>query len=113
MSIQGFTQYLGYSRQTPLEAARAELQEEVGGHSENWTYLGPLYTANVICNEIGHIFIAEDIQLHAPAHEPAEIIEIYQKPIADVLSMAQKNEINDGSSALALLLCQNHLGEYL
>ena len=95
--------------QTPEEAAREELREEIGGYSDKWTAVGPLYTANGICNEIGHIFIAEDVELREVAHEPAEIIEIHQKPVAEVLRMARSNAINDGSSALALLLCQTHL----
>lgn len=95
--------------QTPLQAAREELREEIGGYSDKWTSIGPLYTANGICNEIGHIYIAEDVELRQAAHEPAEIIEIHQKPLAEVLRMAQSNEINDGSSALAILLCQSHL----
>ncbi len=95
--------------QNPKEAACEELREEVGGHSTKWTSIGPLYTANGICNEIGHIFLARDVELGQVAHEPAEIIEIHQKPIAEVLTMARTNQIKDGSSALALLLCQAHL----
>lgn len=95
--------------QSPEEAAREELREEVGGHSTKWTSIGPLYTANGICNEIGYIFLAEDVELGQSAHEPAEIIEVHQKPIAAVLEMAYSNEIKDATSALAILLCQKYL----
>jgi ADP-ribose pyrophosphatase len=95
--------------QTPKEAAREELHEEVGGHSTNWTSIGPLYTANGICNEVGHIFLAREVELGQAAHEPAEIIEIHQKSIAEVLTMARTNQIKDASSALAILLCQPYL----
>lgn len=95
--------------QTPAEAAREELREEAGGRSADWTNIGPLYTANGISNEIGHIFLATNVILGRPEHEPAEILEIHQKPISEVLHMARNNLINDGSSALAILLCQNHL----
>jgi hypothetical protein len=36
-------------------------------------------------------------------------MEIHPKPIAEVLRMAQANEISDGPSALALLLCAEKL----
>lgn len=98
--------------QTSLQAAQEELREEIGGYSTCWTAVGPLYTANGICNEVGHIFIAEDVELRQPAQEAAEVIEIYLKPVATVLEMAQNNQINDGSSALALLLTQRHLAKY-
>jgi len=95
--------------QTPEEAAIEELREEVGGHSTNWISIGPLYTANGICNEIGHIFLARNVDLRQTAHESAEVIEIHQKSIAEVVTMARTNQITDGSSALAILLCQSHL----
>lgn len=95
--------------QTPLQAAQEELREEIGGHSNNWTAVGPVYIANGICNQVGHIFLARDVELSAAAHEPAEIIEIHPKPIPEVLRMAQNNEIEDGSSALAIFLCQSLL----
>ena len=95
--------------QTPADAARTELREEAGGHSPDWTNIGPMYTANGITNEIGHIFLATNVILGQTEHEPAEILEIHQKPITEVLHMARNNLINDGSSALAILLCQDHL----
>jgi len=95
--------------QTPAQAAREELREEAGGRSADWTNIGPLYTSNGITNEIGHIFLAKNVILGQPEHEPTEILEVYQKPISEVLQMALSNLINDGSSALAILLCQNHL----
>ena len=95
--------------QTPEEAAREELREEVGGYSEKWTAVGPIYTANGFCSVVGHIFLAQEVELGQSAHEPAEIIKIHHKPAAEVLHMAQSNQIKDGSSALALLLCQRLL----
>jgi ADP-ribose pyrophosphatase len=95
--------------QTPWQAAITELREETGGFSRRWTAVGPLYTANGICNEVGHIFVAHDVKLQQPAHEPAEVIKIHLKPAAEALQMAQENQINDGLSALALLLSQAHL----
>lgn len=95
--------------QTPAQAAQEELREEAGGYAEGWTNIGSLYCANGISNEVGHIFLATDVTLGQTDHEPAEIVEIYQKPIAEVLHLARNNLIKDGSSALAILLCQNHL----
>ncbi len=95
--------------QTPFAAAQEELREEIGGRSDDWTYVGQLYTANGISNEVGHIFIAHNVEVGQAAPEAAEVIEIHPKLIDEVVHMAQNNQINDGSSALAILLCQNHL----
>jgi ADP-ribose pyrophosphatase len=91
------------------ETARAELLEEVGGTAERWEYFGRFYTMNGIGDELAHIFLATGVQLGRPQHESTEIMEICPKPIAEVLRMAQANEISDGPSALALLLCAEKL----
>ena len=40
------------------EAALAELREEVGGTPEKLEYIQQFYTANGICDEIGHVFFS-------------------------------------------------------
>lgn len=91
------------------ETALEELQEEIGGTAGALDYVGQFYTSNGISNEIAHIFLASDVQLGEPNHEPAEIIEIHRKPIREVLKMARENKISDGPSALALLLCEEKI----
>jgi 8-oxo-dGTP pyrophosphatase MutT (NUDIX family) len=44
-----------------LEAAKRELKEETGLKAQKWTYLSSLYTSNSITNEIGHIYLAEEL----------------------------------------------------
>lgn len=95
--------------QSPEDAAREELAQEVGGLAADWRYIGPFYSSNGISDEQGHIFLALDVTLTAPAHEPAEVIEIHHRPLAEALRMAQANEISDGPSALALLLSVPYL----
>jgi ADP-ribose pyrophosphatase len=95
--------------QTPEEAARAELAEEVGGMAGRLDFIGQFYTANGICNDIGHFYLASGVTLAEPDHEPAEVIEIHLKPIREVLRMARENEISDAPSVLAILLCAERL----
>ena len=97
--------------QTPEEAALAELQEETGGVPQKLEYIQQTYTANGICNEIGHFFLATDVELGPTQHEPVEIIEVHLLPIADVLNMAHAGKINDAMSALVILLCESRLRE--
>lgn len=95
--------------QTLAEAALEELHEEVGGTCEELTHLGQFYTANGICDEVGHYFMATGVTLGATAHEPAEVIEVHCKPIAQVLQMAYAGQITDAPSALVLLQCAEKL----
>jgi ADP-ribose pyrophosphatase len=97
--------------QSPVEAALAELREETGGTTQKLEYIQQFYTANGICNEIGHIFLATGVELGLPQHEPVEIIEIHPKPIGEVLEMAHTGKITDAMSALVILLCESRLRE--
>ena len=97
------------SGQTALEVAEMELREETGGEAESWEYVGQFYTSNGISNEVAHIFLALGVRQHDTAHEPAEVMEIHPTPIAEALRMAHANEISDGPSALAILLCEPKL----
>jgi ADP-ribose pyrophosphatase len=72
-------------------------------------YGGQFYTANGIFNEVSHYFIATNVILGQPAHEPAEYMQIHSKPIPDVLQMARNQEITDAGSALILLLAEPRL----
>ncbi len=95
--------------QTLQEAAIDELLEEVGGTAASMEYFGRFYTMNGIGNEEAHIFLATGVTLGQTQHEPTEVMELHVKPIAEVLQMAQANEISDAPSALALLLCASKL----
>ena len=95
--------------QTLEDAALEELHEEVGGTCQTLEHAGRFYTANGICNEEGHFFIATGVTLGAPAHEPAEVIQIHTRPIDEVLQMARNGEVTDAPSALVLLLCAEKL----
>lgn len=95
--------------QTPFEVAREELKQEVGGEATDWEYVGRFYTSNGISNEVGHAYLATGVVQGATGHEPAEVLEIHPTPVEEALAMAQRGEITDGPSALALLLCEAHL----
>jgi 8-oxo-dGTP pyrophosphatase MutT (NUDIX family) len=94
-------------------AAREELLEEVGGTAASLDYLGQAYMANGICNEVGHFFLATDVSLGQPHHEPAEVIEVHLKPLAEVYDMVRRNEITDAPSALVLYMCEARLRQMM
>ena len=96
--------------QTELEAAVCELKEEVGGTTQDALLeIGRFHTANGICNELGVYYLATNVSLGEPDHEATEVMEIHTKPVAEALQMARSGQINDGNTALALLLCAEKL----
>ena len=94
---------------TPLQTAQEELREEIGGTAATWQEVGWFYSSNGISNEKAHIFLATGVTLGPTAHEPAEVMTLHRKPLAEALHMARTAQINDGPSALALILAEPYL----
>jgi ADP-ribose pyrophosphatase len=91
----------------PLDLARKELLEEVGGTSDDWTYVGRFRPGVSTIDEICHVFLARGVVLgHGAQTEDEEIIEIHPVPVARAMEMSRRGEIVDGRSALALLWCE-------
>ncbi len=102
----GFHDFTG----DPVELAKHELEEEVGGSSDNWLYVGSFNTGASTFEELAHIVLARGVRLdRQPRREPAEIIEVHLVPIERALEIARSGEMTDGHSALALLRCEPYL----
>jgi ADP-ribose pyrophosphatase len=94
----------------PLELAKRELAEEVGGTSDDWRYVGAFRPGNSIIDAVYHIVLARDVRLNRQPHrEPSEIIEVHEVSVEKALDMARGGEMSDGLSALALLRCEHLL----
>jgi len=93
----------------PEEMARRELLEEVGGEAEQLRFVARFYTMNGIGSEVAQVYLATGVRLGTPQREAMEIMEVRLFPPKEALEMARRGEINDGPSALALLLCAEFL----
>ena len=77
MPAGGFHDFTG----RPLDLAKRELAEEVGGASDDWLYVGSFRPGVSILDEVCHILLARNVRLaHEPAREPGEIIEVHLVP---------------------------------
>jgi ADP-ribose pyrophosphatase len=96
------------------EAVRRELYEEMGAACERLQLMGRFSTNNSMSNEICSIFFASDVEAGQPAHpERSELLYTVAVPYHHVKEMVRKGEIADGLSALALLLCEPAIDDYL
>jgi ADP-ribose pyrophosphatase len=99
---------------SPIELARQELVEEVGGTSDDLCYIGSFRPGTSIIDAVYHIVLARGVRLDREPHrEPSEIIEVHEVPVDEALEMARSGQIGDGFSALALLRCEPYLREAL
>ncbi len=89
--------------ESPEECAHRELQEETGGTTSNLQLLTTILTTPGFTDERIHLFVATDIELGRPSHQPDESIEIVPTRLSRVLVMIKEGEIQDGKSISALL----------
>ncbi|MEN1679263.1 MAG: NUDIX hydrolase [Planctomycetota bacterium] len=87
----------------PLKTAQRELTEETGYTAENWTELPGFTMSPGILNERMYCFVAKGLTPGEPAREPGEEIENLVMPIADAIALAERGEIEDAKTLVALL----------
>ncbi|HEX5766327.1 MAG TPA: NUDIX hydrolase [Woeseiaceae bacterium] len=89
--------------ESPLDAARRELREETGLIAARWTEVMRLHTSNSITDEVGIVFVAEELTEGPSDLDETENIELRKLPLAEALDMIDRGEITDAISVAALL----------
>lgn len=90
-------------------AAARELEEETGYRARSIECIGSFYGSSGISNERYHICLATGLTHDGNVQrEETEQIEVELHPLEALLASAARGEIEDGPSALALLLIAQH-----
>jgi ADP-ribose pyrophosphatase len=90
----------------PEIASRRELEEETGHRARTWRRLASFWTAPGFATELMHLYLATDLM---PVEEGRlgpdedEHLELERVPVTDALAMAERGEIRDAKSLVALL----------
>lgn len=87
----------------PLDAAKRELEEEVGLQARNWEQLMTLHLSDSVTDEFCVVFIAKDLFPGTQQLEASEDIEYKKLPLIDAIEMVKRGEITDAISVAALL----------
>jgi ADP-ribose pyrophosphatase len=96
--------------ESPLDAGRRELAEEIGKRAEHWESLGSFYTSPGFTNEEVHLFLAtgiSDVDEH-PEVEENERIDVEVRPLSDLDAVLA--ETKDSKTLIALLKLKVRLG---
>lgn len=88
----------------PLGAAQRELKEETGLTASRWRELSRLHTSNSVTDELGVIFLAQELSQGEAELEETEDITVRRLPLAEAVAMAESGEITDAMSVAGLLL---------
>ena len=86
----------------PLESAKRELIEETGLVASEWTPLLTMHLSNSISDEYAIIYLARDLEQHAPMPEETEELSIKKLPFEEAYQWVEKGRITDGMSVAAI-----------
>jgi 8-oxo-dGTP pyrophosphatase MutT (NUDIX family) len=95
--------------ESPLDAAKRELREETGLSAAKWTEVMQLHTSNSITDEVGIVFIAEQLTEGQSELDETENIELRKLTMTEALAMIDRGEITDAISVAALLAVARRL----
>lgn len=96
----------GRTDQDPLENAKRELAEEAGLIADKWTLIQEIQLSNSVTNEIGFIYLAEQLSPTPPSPDEDESLIIRKLPIREAYRMVESGEIKDSLTVVALLKAQ-------
>ncbi|HEY5691455.1 MAG TPA: NUDIX hydrolase [Cyclobacteriaceae bacterium] len=87
-----------------LTSAKRELSEETGLIAKKWTEIARVHLSNSVSNEVGYVFLAEELAQGNTKLDDTEADMIVKKlPYAEVLQMVEHGEITDSLSVIGVL----------
>lgn len=86
-----------------LVAAERELKEETGLVAQKFELISKVHTSNSVCNEVGYVFLAEELKEGKAEPEETEELAIKKLSLKTAVEMVMKNEITDSISVIGLL----------
>jgi ADP-ribose pyrophosphatase len=90
--------------ETPLQAAKRELREEVGLGARRWERLLKILPSPGFCDETVTIYRAQGFFASLAEPDPDERIEILTMPRREALRLLEAGRIEDAKTVVALLL---------
>lgn len=86
-----------------LQSAQRELKEETGLIASKWTKIMKIHTSNSVTDEVGWVYLAEDLEQQETEFEETEVLQIKKLPFRQALEMVMQGDITDGISIAGLL----------
>lgn len=95
--------------ETTLQTAQRELKEETGLTANQWTFLDTLYTSNAFTNEIGYIYLAEDVREGIAEPDHSEDLTIRKLPFLEAYELVRDFTIKDALAVIGILRVFDYL----
>lgn len=88
--------------EAPEECAKRELEEECGYRAKSWEKSHTFYTAPGFCNELMHLFVAEELLQTQQDLEPDEEIEPIVADWNQIKKWIDEEKIQDAKTLVAI-----------
>ena len=95
--------------ETPLEAARRELKEELGLEADEWVDLGVVDPFTTAVRSPNYMFLAMGVHEGERSPEEGEVLEILKTPFSVALDMVMRSEITHSASCVLILKAERYL----
>ncbi len=95
--------------ETPLEAARRELKEEIGIQADKWVDLGFIDPFTSAINSKNYLFLARNLERTGSNPDDSESIRIIKMPFKKVLQMMENSEITHAASCVLILRAREYI----
>ena len=90
--------------ETPETCAAREVEQEIGFRAGRIEKLAEFYSTPGFCEEKLYVYLAVDLTPCSQNLDHDELIEIVYLPLAEAVKMAERGEIEDSKTIIALLL---------
>lgn len=87
----------------PMDTAKRELKEETGLSAQRWQLISEVDLSNCVSDEIGFIYLAEDLTIGDAQPDESEELELIRIPFIEAYELVQKNVITDSISVIGIL----------
>jgi 8-oxo-dGTP pyrophosphatase MutT (NUDIX family) len=87
-----------------LTSAKRELKEETGIMASQWTQIAKVHLSNSVSDEVGFVFLAENLEAGIQQREETEAdMQLKKIPLREAIEMVNNGEITDSLSMIGLL----------
>ena len=90
--------------ETPMECAAREVEQEIGFRVGRIEPLAEFYSTPGFCEERLYVYLATELEQAEQNLDHDEFVEIVYLPLNEAVAMAERGEIEDSKTIIALLL---------
>lgn len=94
-----------------LASAKRELKEETGLSAREWRNILKIHTSNSVTDEVGYVFMAEDLVEGDTDFDDTEDLRLVKIPFIEAVDYVMEGKITDAISIAGILKAEKLLKE--